>query len=276
MTILALAALPLFAQDTPAVPDVPANELVRAVVANEVKAAINDQSYFAFQLATKNSGKEEIKAVVQTRAGDLDRMLSINGQPLTPEQQKHEARRIQQLLSHPDEQHKRLIDQRNDEKKMIEMMKLLPDALLFSYAARRGRFIQLTFLPNPTFHPHSREARVLNTMAGEIWVDKSEDRIAEISGKLTKKVEFGGGFLGHLDQGGTFHVLRSEMTTGQWVLTLLNVQMKGKALFFKTIAVQQKESRWDFRRVSSDITLAAAAKMLSSARLEPQARIQNK
>jgi len=38
--------------------------------------------------------------------------------------------------------------------------------------------------------------------------------------------------------------------------------MKGKALFFKTIAVQQKMLRSSFRRVSNDLTLAKAADLL--------------
>jgi hypothetical protein len=49
---------------------------------------------------------------------------------------------------------------------------------------------------------------------------------------------------------------------GLWELTVLNVQMKGKALFFKTISVQQKMLRSGFRRVSDDLTLAQAADIL--------------
>ena len=55
---------------------------------------------------------------------------------------------------------------------------------------------------------------------------------------------------------------RNKYHQAFWELTVLNIQMKGKALFFKTIAVQQKMLRISFRRVSDDLTLAKAADIL--------------
>jgi hypothetical protein len=43
----------------------------------------------------------------------------------------------------------------------------------------------------------------------------------------------------------------------------LGVDMKGKALLFKTIGVQQSENHSDFHRVPDDLTLAGAADMLT-------------
>jgi len=42
----------------------------------------------------------------------------------------------------------------------------------------------------------------------------------------------------------------------------LDVDMKGKALFFKTINVQQKLRRSEFHRISDDLNLAQAADLL--------------
>jgi len=42
----------------------------------------------------------------------------------------------------------------------------------------------------------------------------------------------------------------------------MNVQMNGKALFFKTIAVRQKDIRSDYQRVPDHLTLAQAANLL--------------
>jgi hypothetical protein len=43
----------------------------------------------------------------------------------------------------------------------------------------------------------------------------------------------------------------------------MEVNMKGKVLFFKTIAGQQKEHRSDFRTVPDSLTLCEAADMLT-------------
>jgi hypothetical protein len=78
-------------------------------------------------------------------------------------------------------------------------------------------------------------------------------------------VKFGGGLLGHLDSGGQFEVKQEEVAPGYWELTLLNVNMKGKAFFFKTIGVQQKFRRTEFHQVPDDVTLAQAADLLHQA-----------
>jgi hypothetical protein len=99
-------------------------------------------------------------------------------------------------------------------------------------------------------------------MQGSLWVDSKQERVERISGRLTREVKFGGGVLGHLDQGGTFEVKQAPVAPGYWEMTLLKVQMKGKAFFFKTIAVQQNYTRRNFKQVPDDLTLAKAAEML--------------
>ena len=61
--------------------------------------------------------------------------------------------------------------------------------------------------------------------------------------------------LGHLNRGGKFEVRQTEVAPGHWEMTALNVEMKRKALFFKTIGVQETETHSDFHRVPDDLTL---------------------
>jgi len=75
-------------------------------------------------------------------------------------------------------------------------------------------------------------------------------------------VKFAEGLLGHLDPGGNFHVKQAEVAPGFWELTILKVNMKGKALFFKTIDVRQKMSRSAFRKVADNTSPQQAAAIL--------------
>jgi len=90
--------------------------------------------------------------------------------------------------------------------------------------------VQLNFSPNPDFKPSTHEAKVFHAMQGSLWVDPKQNRLEEISGHLNREVTFGGGVLGHLDQGGTFEVKQAAVVPGYWELSLLNVRMTGKAL----------------------------------------------
>jgi hypothetical protein len=101
-------------------------------------------------------------------------------------------------------------------------------------------------------------------MEGEITVDIKEERLAALSGHLVEDVKFGGGLLGHLDKGSEFEVKQAEVAPGQWEMTVLDVDMKGKALLFKTIDVQETENHSDFRRMPDDQTLAEAAGTLNA------------
>jgi len=94
-------------------------------------------------------------------------------------------------------------------------------------------------------------------------VDAKQKRLAEISGKLMSEVKFGGGVLGHLDKGGTFWVKQQDLGSGHWEITVLDVQMIGKALFFKTIDVAEKDSYTNFQPVTEGTTLAKAAQLLA-------------
>jgi hypothetical protein len=68
--------------------------------------------------------------------------------------------------------------------------------------------------------------------------------------------------LGHLEKGGQFTVKRTEITPGHWELTEMAVDMRGKALLFKTISVQQKELHRNFQPVPDDLSLSDAAGFL--------------
>jgi hypothetical protein len=139
---------------------------------------------------------------------------------------------------------------------------MIPNAFAFENAGQNGDLMKITFRPNPNFQAPSREGKVLQQMAGEMWVDARQKRLVSIDGQLVNEVKFGGGLLGHLEKGGQFAVKRAELATGDWEVTEINVNMHGKALLFKSISVQQKEIHSNFERVPEDLTLGDAANLL--------------
>jgi hypothetical protein len=108
-----------------------------------------------------------------------------------------------------------------DTRKTKQLLAMLPDTLTFSYAQSEGDTVQLNFQPNPAFHPSSREAHVFHEMEGQLTVDRKEERLAGINGHLMHDVRFGGGILGHLDQGGTFDVHQEQVAANHWEIMRL-------------------------------------------------------
>jgi hypothetical protein len=237
--------------------------LAKSVVANELKSEQQDHSHWSFLLNTrKPQGQTEVDEVVQTKDGDLKRPVLINGHKLNSEQQQKADKGIQQLVQNPVPLQQARKQEDQDTARSQRLLKMLPDAFNFSYGRRRGDLIELKFSPNPNFHPPSHEAKVFHAMEGSLWVNDKQQRVEEISGRLMHDVKFGEGLLGYLEQGGTFDVKQSPVVPDYWEMTLLKVQMKGKALFFKTISVQQNYTRSEFKQVPDDLTVAKAAEML--------------
>ncbi|HWO31935.1 MAG TPA: hypothetical protein VNO32_24325, partial [Candidatus Acidoferrum sp.] len=72
-----------------------------------------------------------------------------------------------------------------------------------------------------------------------------------------------------------FSVNRAEIGPAQWALTSMDVNMKGKALLLKTIAVQQKEYRSNFGKTPDDLTLTGAAAILTGSMTRAGARLKS-
>jgi hypothetical protein len=261
LVILLLVSLTATAQSQSNVQLSPA-DLVKAVIRNELNTSDVVEIRWKYLLVKEVDGKEETREVVETKSGSLDHLIAIAGRPLTDGQQHDETERILRLSHNPEEQRKLEQTRRKDAEQCNRFLQMVPDAFAFEYAGESGGLTKLTFKPNPAFRPPSREGKVLHEMGGEIWVDAKQQRLVSINGQLVNEVKFAGGLLGHLEKGGQFSVKRAEIAAGHWEVTEMTVNMRGKALLFKTIAVQQKELHRNFNRVPDDLTISDAAALL--------------
>jgi hypothetical protein len=260
--ILALLFLLFFEFGYAQPSQVPAGQLVQRVINNELKAQNQDHSHWMFRLETKKKSQQDVYEVVETKDGNLKLLVLVDGRPASPQQREQSETRIKHFVRNPDDLRKSLKDDHQDTARSQALLKMLPQAFIFNYAGRQGDRLRMDFKPNPRFHARTHEAEVFHAMEGTLWVDAKQNRLAEINGRLMHPVKFAGGLLGHLNSGGTFVVKQEPVASGYWELAVLNVHMKGKALFFKTISVQQQYSRSDFKQVPDDLTLAQAANAL--------------
>ena len=210
-------------------------DLVRQVVTNGVRLRETDQFHWSYREVVRKDGRLETHEVCQTSAGTLDRIIAIDNQPLSAEQQRREDARLQSLLASPGEMRKERQKQRDDASKQYRMFATFPDAFRYEYVGTEGRLLKLKFEPNPQFVPESRQEEVFHHLEGMMWIDPAQKQLARIDGRLTSEVRFAGGLLGHLDKGGVFSVKFKQLDSGQWLMAALQVNMSGKALFFKTI-----------------------------------------
>lgn len=249
----------------------PAQDLVREVVRHELHANRDDHSHWMFKEEDIEPGKNLVQKCVQTREGQICRVIKRDGRLLSSQEQQTQKQQIERLIKNPGEQRKKQQQHQEDDRKAAELVEMLPHGFLYHHDSVEGPYIRLRFEPNPDFDPPTREAMVFHCMAGTMLVDSQSKRLVELRGKLIRNVDFGWGLLGRLAKGGTFLVKRQEVGDGHWENTLLDVHIHGKALFFKTINAEQHEVDEDFQRVPDGLSLAEGASLLETAPLHASA-----
>jgi len=234
-----------------------AAELVNVVVANELADRVERRKWM--YVIEKQDGKQILtEEQVDTGDGPLYRLLAIDGRPLQPDQRRQDDARINRLLHDPSEQLKAKRAHDEDEQKLETLMHLMPEAFLYDYDGIEGNLVRVKFHPKPNYNPPTYEARVVHSLAGTILIDSQQKRLARLSGQLINPVQFGYGFLGHIDNGGTVEIRRVEVGPSQWKTALIEIQLSGRLVLFKTISKQEYEIRSDFRAVPDNLSLSQA------------------
>jgi hypothetical protein len=243
-------------------------QVVRDTINHEIDEEAKDTSLWCYRKQQEKDGKQQLFAACQAKGAEIDRLVALNGKVLDEKHQEAESYRIESLLKNRGQLKKQAQQQHEDATQATSMLKLIPDAFVYQMEGREGDQIRLNFTPNPAFHPSGHEAEVFHHMEGTLVLDLREKRLAEINGRLDSAVKFGGGLLGHLDKGGTFVVKQQAVGSGVWEVTTLDVQMNGKALFFKTITVRQKEIDTEFKALPQSVTIQQAAVMTKDKQTE--------
>jgi hypothetical protein len=241
-----------------------ADEFARNFFQHEVQAEQQDRALWSYRVMKREDGQLKTLHVYQTRQGEIDRLIAVDGHTLDANELAVEDQRILSVISNPALVRNGQRKQHDDSEKARELLKIFPDAFHFQYEGTEGPMVRLRFSPNPKFEPPDHAAQVFHHMEGTVLVNMQQQRLAAIDGKLTSEVKFFGGLFGYLAKGGTFNVEQKEVSPKVWEVNVMHVHMSGKALLFKTIAVQEDEIYSDFRTVPESTTLSQAAELLKS------------
>jgi hypothetical protein len=239
-----------------------AGQFVRGAIDRELNAIDNDHSNWMYRLHREDEKNTQDRQVIETKEGSLAKVVLFNGQPLTPEQRQSDNERLRRQVEDPQERARLQKRDKADADKARQLLKNIPDAFFFAYDGMEDGLVRVALTPNPHYDPPTREMSVYHSMKGKLWIDRSAMRLARIEGQLFEDVNFGWGLLGHLDKGGTFKVIQKDVGQGHWESVLVDLNLHGRAVIFKTIAVKQKRVFTDFRRAPDGLTLSQALEIL--------------
>jgi hypothetical protein len=289
LLLLGPAAL---AQAVPS-PATDAAALVRRAVANHMAAEASHHPQ-RFVLHKKDDRHDYTQEVIETRQGDVALSVAANGAPLNPDLRQTQIDRLNNLDAHPNLQEHRLKREQEDNARVNKLMRLLPDAFVYHYDSTvpcvvvvppyvavpgepippppgtpvpSAQCYHLTFRPNPSWNPPDLESKIMRGMAGEVWIETSQERLTRLNAHLIADVDFGWGIIGRLDKGGTIFLEQTEMEGNDWELTRMKLNLTGKALIVKTLSYHLTQEMARYSPVPADLDYHKAIRMLES---EPQ------
>lgn len=233
-----LAGPPLQAQAAqPTLTPAEAQALVQRALATESQAAqeLGNSSHPMRYLLHKTSPRlTSTKEIVETKEGDVARLLSINDQPLSAESEQQEQARLQALIDDPSLQQHRKRSEDSDTARALKILRVLPSAFLYQFSgsgtAASGTVEKFTFKPNPQFDPPDMETGVLTAMAGEIWIDPVQERVVRLAGSLQQDKNIALGIV-ELDKGGWVEIEQADVGSHQWRIVHLKLLMNVRVLF---------------------------------------------
>jgi len=255
-------------------PDIAPADLVRATVRNEVATSEHREGLHMFRSYNKTPKGSQTKLYVETNDALAAKLIAVNDQPLTAEQQRGEASHLTWLVNNPEQLRKKAAREKDDEERTLRIVKALPDAFCYEYAGTTDsvnglgktgdQLLRLKFTPNPAYRPPSRVEEVLAGMQGELLIDPQVRRLARIDGTLFREVTFGWGIIGHLNKGGQFRVQQADLGLGDgaWGITEMKLNITGKILMFKGINMVSDEILSDFQKMPENLTFAQGVERL--------------
>ncbi len=255
-------------------PTQPASEEQLALIARAAereRAELENPKPYRYQERLDWNWGSETRSVIETAEGRADRIVLFKGEPLSPEQQAKQQHRLEKLLSDHDALKNELKDQKSETQRRIRIVKAFPRAFFFDYAGVEKGLLRFNFRPDPDFSPKDRETQMYRGMEGSVWIEPAQERLVRIEGILVKDVSFGWGIVGHLNKGGIYKIAQTQLTTGKWRITTLDVNLKGKMFLFNSFRFQRKETNSRFQPISLEMTFPEAVNELlaSSAQEKP-------
>ena len=122
------------------------HDLVRKAVQTELVASGNDHSHWLYFEIDQQPSKKIKQWVAEATSVSLNRVVERNGQQISEPQQRQE---MNSFINDAHAQARQRKSGQHDDEQAAELLKMLPDAFLWTKVGEQGSSIRMHFKPNP-------------------------------------------------------------------------------------------------------------------------------
>jgi hypothetical protein len=188
------------------------------------------------------------------------RMLERDGQPLSPEEERSEHRKLDQAASRlssetPAEKQRRLEETEKQRQREFAFLSEIPDLFDLRFEGESivdGRPVWVVSgTPRAGARPQSHDAKMLLKVRGRMWIDRATFQWAKVEVETTDTISWGL-FLARLNPGARLIFEQTEVNSELWLPKRLFLAGSGRLGLVKRLA-QDHEIQWsNYKRFSVD------------------------
>jgi hypothetical protein len=210
---------------------------------------------------------------------EVSTLVKKDGQPLSAEKEKQENEKTQKRI---EQLQKREAKKEAKEEKAKEEGKNEdkddPGIEVFLRACqfvnpRRERFrgqdvLVFDFEPNPEFKPHKLVEKLVQKLAGVVWVDEKAHDVARLEAYFIGDVKIAGGLLANLQKGTSFVFEQAFVNNEVWLPTYEEAHVGVRVLLVKGFKINEVTRYSDYKKFNVE-TLSTIAKPKGASEASP-------
>lgn len=257
----------------------PARDWASDCAANEVPVILHPGSYLRYRLHVVDEKGDQLRDQIETPQGSVARLIQRDGRALTAAEDSAERNRLNSLDASPAAFARRVQRDQGNRKMGVDLLKLMPDAMLWSYAPGQPQppdppvgdtpLVVLDFKPNPKWSPPSLESELFTGLEGRVWIDPRTRRMVHLEADVFRAVNIGWGMLAHIYPGGTVTLQQTNAGGERWVVDHIVEQFTLRELLVRNLEQRLVFDGTNFQPIPP-VSYQQAIKMLLDTPLAPR------
>ncbi len=237
-----------------------AQDSVEAIIQRSVEVSAIDwkaaPSYDYFERDRLPGGGTKTFENLMISGSPYQRLVAMNGQPLSPAQQADEQRKLEAVIvqrrnESEYERAERIAKYEKERNRDHVLMEQLTRAFTFSLVGEQKRDAEdvyvLKAVPRPDYQPPSLETEALRGMQGKLWIDKNTFQWVKVEAQVIHPVSIAG-FLAEVEPGTRFELEKMPVENSIWLPRHYAMKANAKVLFLFRHRSQEDETYYGYRK----------------------------
>ena len=241
-----------------------------AAAAQHQLAILQDESLPLRYRTHKANQKEDVtRVVIESRQGNVARLVERDGRPLTAAEDAAERSRLNDILRSPNDYLKHEKKDRVGLDYAVQLIKLMPRAMIYTYTPgqpqpedAKSPQVVIDFRPNPAFKPPTMISEVLTGLEGRLWIDARTGRMTRAQAHLLNTVNVAWGVIAKIYSGGTVELEQTRVDGNRWVYTHFEENLTMREMMVRSVTDNTKMTAWDFKPLPTPLSFQDAVREL--------------